>query len=127
MTSDRPERAYVWAWLPSCVEPVPAGVIEGAAGGVFTFAYGRSFLARSRADAPALWGPELPTRPGRQPPPGLSIAGVIRDAMPDAEWHAAADTAQLTAAERTALWGRQVCNPFAFEGYGTAPGQPAQL
>ncbi|MDY7105363.1 MAG: HipA domain-containing protein [Actinomycetota bacterium] len=32
-------------------------------------------------------------------------------------WDDAADRARLTSAERAALWGRQVLNPFALEGY----------
>ena len=32
-------------------------------------------------------------------------------------WNEAADAARLTRAERVALWGRQILNPFAFEGY----------
>ena len=32
-------------------------------------------------------------------------------------WHEAADRARLTSAERSALWGRQICNPFATDGY----------
>lgn len=35
-------------------------------------------------------------------------------------WDAAADRARLTADERSALWGRQVLNPFALEGYRAA-------
>lgn len=34
-----------------------------------------------------------------------------------AAWDAAADEARLTAADRSSLWGRQILNPFAFEGY----------
>lgn len=81
------DRAYVWIWLPGATEPVVAGVLEAlpTLGGdhVITFAYGRSYLARDAA--PAIYLPELPKAPGRQqPPPGLEVAGVIRDAAPDA-------------------------------------------
>ncbi|MFG1357767.1 type II toxin-antitoxin system HipA family toxin [Xanthobacter pseudotagetidis] len=52
-------------------------------GGTVAFTYGRSYLAR--ADAIALYLPELPLERGLQPPPsGLAIAGCIRDAAPDA-------------------------------------------
>lgn len=84
MTSDVPRRAYVWAWLPGASTPVPAGVIEQF-GAIHTFAYGRSYRERSRAAAPALWQPELPVVEGRQRPrAGLAVAGVLRDAGPDA-------------------------------------------
>ena len=33
------------------------------------------------------------------------------------EWADAADAARLTIAERDRLWGRQVMNPYAFEGW----------
>lgn len=86
MTSEPVSSAYVWAWLPGMVEPVPAGVVEAipvAGGGhVITFAYAQSYLDRD--DAPALYLPELPKQRGRQEPPGgLDVAGVIRDAGPD--------------------------------------------
>lgn len=90
MTSERnpPTRAFVWFWLPGSRDPVPAGVIEvagnaGEQAPAHTFAYGRSYL--ERADAIPLFLPELPLRIGRQEPdPGLRIAGVLRDAGPDA-------------------------------------------
>lgn len=88
MTSEEaPGRAYVWTWLPGETEPVPAGLLEAipAPGGdaLLTFAYARSY--RERPGAPALYLPELPVRAGRQePPPGMDVAGVIRDAAPDA-------------------------------------------
>ncbi len=76
--------AYVWAWLPGATDPVPAGKLEEHAGSdLITFAYGQSYLARP--DARALYAPELPLRRGRQAPlASLNIAGVIRDAGPDA-------------------------------------------
>ena len=86
MTSDaRALRAlYVWVWLPGSTEPVPAGILEQPADtGVITFAYGQRYVARD--DARALYEPELPLRRGRQEPPaGMGVAGVIRDAGPDA-------------------------------------------
>jgi serine/threonine-protein kinase HipA len=33
------------------------------------------------------------------------------------QWNDAADAAQLTAAERQSLWGRQILNPFALYDY----------
>ncbi len=83
MTS-RTRSAYVWAWLPGATSPIPAGKLEEHAGSrLLTFAYGQSYLGRE--DARALHAPELPLRRGRQAPPaGLDVAGVIRDAGPDA-------------------------------------------
>lgn len=87
MTSESPDRAFVWSWLPDANEPVPTGVLEAlpAPGGgfVITFAYGRSYLANEAAIP--LYLPELPLRRGRiEPEPGLDVAGVIRDGGPDA-------------------------------------------
>jgi len=83
MTSEM-RAVYVWVWLPGAAEPVPAGKLERHEGtDIITFAYGQSYLARE--DARALYGPELPLRRGRQAPLGsLEVAGVIRDAGPDA-------------------------------------------
>ncbi|MEX2487227.1 MAG: HipA domain-containing protein [Nitriliruptoraceae bacterium] len=83
MTSDA-RAAYVWVWLPGSSDPVPAGILEQPADAdVITFAYGQHYLARN--DARALYEPELPLRRGRQQPPtGMDVAGVIRDAGPDA-------------------------------------------
>lgn len=86
MTTSELDRLVVWAWLPGASSPVPAGVLEAqqstGGGRVLTFAYGRTY--RERGDPP-LYLPELPVRPGRQaPPPGLEVAGVLRDAAPDA-------------------------------------------
>jgi len=87
MTSETPERAFVWSWLPGAQEPVPTGVLEALpaprGGFVITFAYGRSYLANEAAIP--LYLPELPLRRGRiEPGPGLDVAGVIRDGGPDA-------------------------------------------
>lgn len=87
MTSNDPDRAYVWSWLPGTSEPVPTGVLEAlpAPGGgfVITFAYGQSYLANPAAIP--LYLPELPLGRGRlEPSAGLDVAGVIRDGGPDA-------------------------------------------
>lgn len=82
MTSERPGEAYVWIWLPGASDPVVAGRLEAAAG-VIDFNYGQSYLGRK--DAMPLYLPELPLRPGRiSPLPGMSMAGCIADAGPDA-------------------------------------------
>lgn len=81
MTSE-PTEAYVWIWLPRAVEPVVAGLLE-ANGPVIEFTYGSSYLARP--DRIPLWIDELPLEAGRQRPPrGMTVAGVIADAGPDA-------------------------------------------
>lgn len=81
MTSD-PAEAFVWRWLPGDDEPVVAGRLE-LVGGVVSFNYGRSYLAR--AEAIPLYLPELPLRTGAiEPLGGLSMAGCIEDAGPDA-------------------------------------------
>jgi serine/threonine-protein kinase HipA len=81
MTSE-PTEAFVWVWLPGAEEPVVAGRIE-LADGIVRFNYGRSYLAR--AGAIPIYLPELPLRPGAiEPLGGLTIAGCINDAGPDA-------------------------------------------
>ena len=76
------DEAYVWIWLPEATEPVVAGLLTKQ-GGQLTFNYGRSYLAR--ADAIALYAPELPLQMGNIPLiPGLSMPSCIRDASPDA-------------------------------------------
>jgi serine/threonine-protein kinase HipA len=82
MTTSEPREAFVWVWLPDAAEPVVAGRLE-ASGELIDFNYGRSYLAREAAIS--LFEPELPLRPGRiSPPAGLSVAGCIADAGPDA-------------------------------------------
>ncbi|MGO9078669.1 MAG: type II toxin-antitoxin system HipA family toxin [Streptosporangiaceae bacterium] len=81
MTSE-PTEAYVWAWLPGASEPVAAGRLE-ASGEIVYFTYGRSYLERSGTIP--LYLPELPLRRGRiRPLAGLTVAGCIRGAGPDA-------------------------------------------
>jgi serine/threonine-protein kinase HipA len=82
MTFEEPSEAYVWIWLPGASEPVVAGRLQ-ATGDIIDFNYGRGYLGRE--EAIALYLPELPLRPGRIAPlPGLSVAGCIADATPDA-------------------------------------------
>jgi serine/threonine-protein kinase HipA len=81
-TSDRPQEAFVWIWLPGAPDPVVAGRLE-VVGDLVDFVYGRSYLGRAKAIP--LFDPELPLRPGPiPPPPGMSVAGCISDAGPDA-------------------------------------------
>ena len=87
MTSDRPgrkepEEAYVWIWLPTATAPVVAGRIVRD-GERLIFNYGRSYLDRD--DRIPIYEPELPLRSGAiAPGAGLSMAGCLRDAAPDA-------------------------------------------
>jgi serine/threonine-protein kinase HipA len=75
--------AFVWTWLPGATEPVVAGRVEVEDSGVAVFNYGRSYL--ERPDAIALYLPELPLRRGAlEPIEGLTIAGALADAGPDA-------------------------------------------
>ena len=82
MTSDAPDGAFVWTWLPGASEPVVAGRLT-TVGDIVEFNYGRSYLNREQAIP--LYLPELPLRPGViAPANGLRIAGCIDDAGPDA-------------------------------------------
>jgi serine/threonine-protein kinase HipA len=77
-----PPNVYVWVWLPDATEPVVAGVLQSAGATTF-FRYAESFL--SLENAVPLYLPELPLQPGpTRPVAGLSIAGCIADAGPDA-------------------------------------------
>jgi len=81
-TTDAYAQAYVWIWLPNSEVPVVAGVLSRNAKQL-VFNYGRSYLAR--ADAIAIYGPELPLQPGVIPLlPGLAMPSCVRDASPDA-------------------------------------------
>ncbi len=87
MTSDRrdtnaPEEAYVWIWLPGATAPVVAGRMARD-GKRLIFNYGQSYLDRSNRIP--IYDPELPLRGGAiAPEAGLSMAGCLRDAAPDA-------------------------------------------
>ncbi|HEU4658660.1 MAG TPA: HipA domain-containing protein [Capillimicrobium sp.] len=82
MTSEPPDEAFVWTWLPGATAPVVAGRLE-ARGDVLVFEYGRSYL--SRDDAIPLYLPELPLEDREIAPlPGLRMPGCINDAGPDA-------------------------------------------
>ena len=81
MTSE-PTEAFLWTLLPGEDEPVVTGRIE-LAGGIASFNYGRSYVGRSQAIP--LYLPELPLRTGAiEPLRGLTMAGCIKDAGPDA-------------------------------------------
>lgn len=77
-----PREAYVWIWLPGRTEPVVAGRLVRD-GEIYVFNYGRSYL--ERADAMAIYLPELPLRRGViEPQSPLDMAGALRDGAPDA-------------------------------------------
>lgn len=84
MTSEHHhEEAYVWIWLPGATAPVVAGRLARQAGGRLTFNYGQSYLAR--ANAIAIYDPELPLQPGEIPTRDtMQLPSCIRDASPDA-------------------------------------------
>lgn len=76
------DEAYVWIWLPGATEPVVAGRIARD-GERLIFNYGTSYLGRD--DRIPIYEPELPLRSGAiAPVTGLSMAGCLRDAAPDA-------------------------------------------
>lgn len=82
MTSEHPTEAFVWIFLPGQLEPVVAGRLYEDDGRL-AFNYGRSYL--ERPEAIPIYEPELPLRPGAQPPQaGLSMPACIRDGAPDA-------------------------------------------
>jgi len=82
MTSDAPETAYVWVWLPDETDPIVAGRLDQQ-GEQLVFTYGQSYLNRS--EALPLSNFELPLVSGPQSTLGnLSMAGCLRDASPDA-------------------------------------------
>jgi serine/threonine-protein kinase HipA len=84
MSSERrePDEAYVWIWLPQATEPVVAGRLQ-VIGDLVNFNYGQSYLGRDTAIP--LYLPELPLRAGLiSPLDGMTVAGCVSDAMPDA-------------------------------------------
>jgi serine/threonine-protein kinase HipA len=77
-----PDEAFVWTWLPDRLEPVVAGRLVRS-GGRYLFNYGKSYLAIE--DRVAIYTQELPLIDGIIAPiTGLSMAGCLRDASPDA-------------------------------------------
>ncbi len=87
MTSDHrdmkaPGEAYVWIWRPGATAPVVAGRIARD-GERLIFNYGQSYLDAN--DRIPIYAPELPLGRGAiVPDAGLSVAGCLRDAAPDA-------------------------------------------
>jgi serine/threonine-protein kinase HipA len=77
-----PNTAFVWIWLPEATKPIVAGRID-LENGIYTFTYGRRYLARE--DAIPIYLPELPLERGIIPPrPPLKMANCLRDGAPDA-------------------------------------------
>lgn len=82
MTSSRDARVFVWTWLPGHDSPVVAGAVSENSAGISRFAYARSY--RGLQDALPL-GPDLPLESGTiTPNNGLTLAGTLRDGLPDA-------------------------------------------
>ncbi|MCF6251097.1 MAG: type II toxin-antitoxin system HipA family toxin [Methylococcaceae bacterium] len=80
------KEAFVWIWLPEETQPIIAGKLEADNGNI-QFNYGKSYLERINDVKPAIsiYDAELPLKSGALPLlDGLSIAGCIRDAAPDA-------------------------------------------
>ena len=76
----RPERVYVWTWLPGKPGPTPAGAIRWR-GSIADFAYREDYLSLPGRIPLA---PELPLSPGwQEPTDGLTLAGCLRDGLPD--------------------------------------------
>lgn len=76
------DEAYVWIWLPRATTPLVAGRIARD-GEQLIFNYGQSYL--DRKDRIPIYEPELPLRSGAiTPDAGLTMAGCLRDAAPDA-------------------------------------------
>jgi serine/threonine-protein kinase HipA len=79
--------ATVWTWLPDRDHPIPAGEIRQANGGSIPFKYEERFLSYvlEKPRNMSFIAPDLPLGQGEIPPSeGLSIAGSLRDAAPDA-------------------------------------------
>jgi len=97
-TSDIDQRVFVWTWLPGSTEPVVAGATERR-GEVIRFYYANSYLERD--DSISLYQPELPLARGYlEPRDGLTLAGCLRDATPDA-WGRRVIEARLGAPENS--------------------------
>ena len=76
-----PSTAYVWIWLPDADEPVVCGRLDDD-GSRISFVYALSY--RERADAIALYEPELPLLPGEHfAASGDRLPLCVDDAMPD--------------------------------------------
>ncbi|MGX9856942.1 type II toxin-antitoxin system HipA family toxin (plasmid) [Limimaricola variabilis] len=73
--------AFIWVWLPSETQPVPAGRLHRGTDGRHDFGYMSDYLERSNAIA---LGPDLPLARGMRSLPGPSLTGTLRDALPGA-------------------------------------------
>lgn len=108
--SDLQKPVYVWIWLPGRTDPVVCGVVRTSTtrsgGQVHSFRYAPSYL--ERRDAIPIYGPELPLRgeafvPHGVPEPGApTMAGCLRDAMPDA-WGRRVIVNRLTGERKDAI------------------------
>ena len=73
--------AFIWVWLPSETQPVPAGRLHRGTDGRHDFGYMSDYLERSNAIA---LGPDLPLARGMRSLSGTSLTGSLRDALPGA-------------------------------------------
>ncbi|MCP1167146.1 type II toxin-antitoxin system HipA family toxin [Limimaricola sp. ASW11-118] len=73
--------AFIWVWLPSETQPVPAGRLHRGTDGRHDFGYMSDYLERSNAIA---LGPDLPLAQGMRSLPGPGLTGTLRDALPGA-------------------------------------------
>lgn len=73
--------AFIWVWLPSETQPVPAGRLHRGTDGRHDFGYMSDYLERSNAIA---LGPDLPLVQGMRSLSGPGLTGTLRDALPGA-------------------------------------------
>lgn len=73
--------AFIWVWLPSETQPVPAGRLHRGTDGRHDFGYMSDYLERSNAIA---LGPDLPLAQGMRSLSGPSLTGSLRDTLPGA-------------------------------------------
>lgn len=79
---EAPQTAFVWIWLPDADQPIVAGRIDRD-GDLYTFAYGRNYLAHKQSIP--IYLPELPLQRGAMLPNApLMMANCLRDGAPDA-------------------------------------------
>lgn len=96
MTSDAPDTAYVWIWLPDHTEPVVAGRLDRRPGqghngaDRFEFVYGRSYL--DRPNAVPIYAPELPLDDRVHLPLDGDMPLCIDDTAPDSWGRAVINT-----------------------------------
>ncbi|WP_370160559.1 type II toxin-antitoxin system HipA family toxin [Limimaricola soesokkakensis] len=71
--------AFIWVWLLSETQPVPAGRLHRGTDGRHDFGYMSDYLERPNAIA---LGPDLPLAQGMRSLPGPGLTGTLRGALP---------------------------------------------